>query len=105
MLNRLSARLQGPHPEKNSTFLFWTIAIYVLVLLAGILSHPMWRDEIHFWSIAGSSSSLQDLLHRKAWDGHPDLWYILVWFTRQLTARPIALQLLNPADLRIFFPL
>jgi len=85
------------HPETNKAFIFWVLLAYSIVEITGIIFHPMWRDEIHFWSISGESSSLSDLLQRKAWDGHPDLWYLLAFTIRRLSDDPVSLQLLHSA--------
>lgn len=74
-------------------FLFITLLAYGAVTLLSLLFHPMWRDEIHPWAMAGASSSLGDLLHRKAVEGHPDLWYYILYFIRRFNSNPIALQL------------
>jgi hypothetical protein len=84
-----------PLPESKKAYIFWTLLAYIAVEITGIFFHPMWRDEIHFWSISGASTSLSDLLHRKAWDGHPDLWYILVYAVRNLSDHPLSMQLLH----------
>ncbi len=86
---------ESAQPENNSGFIFTVLISYVALLLTGILLHPMWRDEIHFWSISGASSGLGDLLQRKEWDGHPDLWYILVYAVRSLFDNPVAMQLMH----------
>ncbi|MDP1623580.1 MAG: hypothetical protein Q8M08_14710 [Bacteroidales bacterium] len=82
-------------PESNKVFIFGILLAYIAVEITGIMFHPMWRDEIHFWSISGASSSMGDLLHRKGWDGHPDLWYILVYAVRGLSDNPLTMQLLH----------
>ncbi|MFZ4523723.1 MAG: hypothetical protein ACOYNC_18620 [Bacteroidales bacterium] len=86
-----------PLAETKNRFVFGVLFIYLVVEITGILFHPMWRDEIHFWSISGASSSLKDLLHRKAWDGHPDLWYILVYAIRRLSDNPFSMQVMHIA--------
>lgn len=70
---------------------------YIAIEITGMLFHPMWRDEIHPWSMAGASSSIWDLLHRKAIEGHPDLWYILIYMLRIVSDNPLSMQLMHSA--------
>ena len=86
-----------PPRETGNLFIFTVLCAYIGVVVTAIFFHPLWRDEIYTWSIAGASSSLPDLALRKVYDGHPDLWYILVYFVRQLSNNPIAMQLLHAA--------
>jgi hypothetical protein len=86
---------QLPFPETKKAFIFWVLLAYISVEITGIIFHPMWRDEIHTWSMAGASSSLRDLLQRKAIEGHPDLWYIMVYTVRSLGEYPFSMQLLH----------
>jgi hypothetical protein len=86
-----------PLPETNKKFIYWVLFAYIVVEITGTLFHSMWRDELHFWSLAGASSSLQDLLHRKAWDSHPDLWYIMLYAVRMVSDNPFSMQVLHSA--------
>jgi hypothetical protein len=51
-----------PQSEKNKAFNFFVLFAYGAVAITGIFFHPLWRDEFHTWSIAGTSSSLRELL-------------------------------------------
>ncbi len=84
-----------PCQETKTSFIIWVLIAYIAAEITGILFHPMWRDEMHPWSMAGASSSLWDLLQRKEVDGHPDLWYILVYIIRSLSDNPLSLQLMH----------
>lgn len=95
MLIRPTQKGQLPIPEKNNRFIFLVLFAYILVEITGMLFHPMWRDEIHPWSIAGASTSLGDLLQKKACEGHPDMWYLLVYILRSLSDNPLILQLFH----------
>jgi hypothetical protein len=86
---------QSPPYETSGFFIFTVLLLYITVEITGILFHPMWRDEIHPWTIAGASSSLVDLLHRKVYEGHPDLWFIMVYGVKCLCKDPVSMQLLH----------
>jgi len=66
-------------------------------MFAGIAAvhHEMWRDEMGPWLIARESHSLPDIFYNIRYDGHPSLWYILIWPLTRLTTNPEAIKLLN----------
>jgi hypothetical protein len=55
----------------------------------------MWRDEMGPWLIARDSHSLFDIFHNIRYDGHPSLWYILLWPLTFVTTNPGSIQWLN----------
>jgi len=61
------------------------------------LAHVMWRDEWQTWLLCRASPTLTDLWHNRAYDGHPLLWYLLVWPLTKLTADPLAMKVLHVA--------
>ncbi len=86
---------QIPGSEKNRGYLFGVLFAYSVLLITGILFHPMWRDEFHTWSIAGASGSFRELMRNKAAEGHPDLWYLLVYGIRKVSDNPLSMQLMH----------
>ena len=71
-----------------------------LFLLAGgllISRHVLWRDEAQAWLIARDSHSLRDLLTLVHYEGHPPLWYLLLFLVTRATQRPEAMQWLQLA--------
>lgn len=65
--------------------------------LVTILNHEMWRDELQAWLIAKDSASLTDLARNMRYDGHPPLWYLLLYAVSRFTVDPVAMQLLHLA--------
>jgi hypothetical protein len=59
--------------------------------------HEMWRDELQSWVMARGATSLTDLRERMRYEGHPALWYLLLYGVTRVTHRPEALQLLHLA--------
>ena len=47
------------------------------------------------WLIARDSSSLLDILHNIRYDGHPSIWYFMLWPLTRVTINPAAMQWLN----------
>jgi hypothetical protein len=71
----------------------------LFLLYAGFASfhHEMWRDEMAPWLISRDSHSLSDLFHNIRYEGHPSLWYLLIWPLTCITTNPEAIKLLNLA--------
>ncbi len=86
---------QLPPHETSKRFIFGVLLAYTSVVIIGILNHPMWRDEIHPWLMAGASSSVKNLFELKVSEGHPDLWYLLVYVIRAISSDLLILQLIH----------
>lgn len=61
------------------------------------MHHELWGDELHSWNIAKGSSNFFDLLHNTRYEGHPPLWYIILWVISKLTHDPVYIQLTHLA--------
>lgn len=76
----------------------FAILVTVLFLSFGCLSilrHEMWRDELQAWMIARDSFSVANLFYNLRYDGHPALWYLLLYFISRFTTQPCAMQVLH----------
>lgn len=76
----------------------FAVGITVLFLVFGGLTiwhHEMWRDELQAWMISSSSHSISDLLHNLRYDGHPALWYLLLYGISRVTSQPQFMQALH----------
>jgi hypothetical protein len=68
---------------------------YLLFLGWMHMHHEMWRDEIHFWTVARLARGFWDLVvGDRVYDGHPPLWYwylhVCTWFTKDAAGIQIA---------------
>ncbi len=68
-----------------------------LLGLVGTLNHAPWRDEVNGWLIARDSLGLKDFWQNIRYEGHPLLWYSLLWLLNQLTPNLLAMQLFHLA--------
>ena len=74
---------------RNERLLLWAVfAGYVLLLLMALAKHELWGDEIHSWNIARSSHDLIDLLRNSRYEGHPPLWYVVLFSITRITNEP-----------------
>jgi hypothetical protein len=70
---------------------------YLPVAIFGITHHEMWRDELHCWLVARDSATPWDVIHNRAYDGHPPLWYLVLWVLEKTTHDPRSMQVAHVA--------
>lgn len=80
------------------------VAFALLVALAHLAvagwamwHHEMWRDELHSWVVARDSATPWDVVRNHSYDGHPPLWYLVLWIVTRFTWRPAVMQALHLA--------
>ncbi len=97
-LRRILSVLQNDNSlaDKKSALL----AIFVLsIWLAGVVfterHHEFWRDEVRALSLARAADSPVDLYNLVQYDGHPLVWYGLLYAGKIVWNSPILLPLLS----------
>jgi len=76
----------------------FAMLVSVLALMLGmavILRHEMWRDELQAWSIARGSHSLSQLLENARYEGHPPLWHLCLYVLSRFSNDPVFMQLFH----------
>lgn len=73
----------------------WAFVALTVFNLYGVLIHVMWRDEMQQWNIVRASESLADLVRNLRYEGHPWLWYLLIWPLSKLSRDPLAVKLFH----------
>ncbi len=68
---------------------------YVPVAIFAITHHEMWRDELHCWLVARDSATPWEVVRNRAYDGHPPLWYLLLWVLEKTTHDPRSMQIVH----------
>ncbi len=53
--------------------------LYSIILCIAMVNHELWRDEAQAWMIADASNSLVDIFHHIRYEGHPFLWFAIMW--------------------------
>jgi hypothetical protein len=89
---RLSPRLlQNPSQLFSwGLFITWTIAACLIAT-----RHEFWRDEVRALSLVTEASSLIDLWHSLQDEGHPILWYLLLYVGFSATGSVVVLPVLS----------
>src|ERR1700689_24933 len=57
--------------------------------------HELWGDELQAWNIAKGSCSFFDVIHNTRYEGHPPVWYIILWIISKFTHNLIYVQVVH----------
>ena len=73
------------------------LAFVVMAVIGGVslAAHTMWFDELQAWNIARASHSLGDVFTNLRYEGHPPLWYLVLFPITRVTGDPRAMQVLE----------
>ena len=63
------------------------MGLYGLLTALGLYYHEPWRDETHSWLIARLSQSLPQLFHNIRYEGHPVLWYLILYLVKPVSGK------------------
>lgn len=65
---------------------------FLLLYWTSIAHHTMFFDEVNAWAISAASPTLSKLFYYVHFEGHPWLWYFILWFPSRLTHDPVAMK-------------
>lgn len=83
--NLLSVKLTQIKYSFNNPVLWSVFIAYIIVSAATIFHHELWGDEVHSWNIAKASNSFTDLISNTRYEGHPPVWYSILWIVSKFT--------------------
>tara|TARA_B100000579_G_scaffold6402_1_gene4879 strand:+ start:843 stop:2399 length:1557 start_codon:yes stop_codon:yes gene_type:complete len=69
--------------------------IFIILGLFAVFNHSLWRDEMQGWLVAWQSENIIDLWKNNAPSGHPILWSLLIYFTKNITGTALSMQFLH----------
>ena len=79
----------------HKTFNTITLLFYGSVVIAGLMHHELWGDELHSWNIAKSSETISALFQNIRYEGHPPFWYLCLFTITRFTHALVALKILQ----------
>ncbi len=79
----------------DTLFAVAVTVLFVLICSFAMSHHEMWRDEMQAWLVARDSAGVGELLRRIKYEGHPALWYLLLFGVTRITHHPEAMQALH----------
>jgi hypothetical protein len=65
---------------------------FLLLYWADMWHHTMFFDEVNAWAISAASPTLSKMFYYVHFEGHPWLWYFILWFPSRLTHDPVAMK-------------
>ncbi|HEY4012435.1 MAG TPA: hypothetical protein VGM06_03810 [Polyangiaceae bacterium] len=90
-------RVRSFNEGGDRRFAAWVLLAYLPLAVFSIVHHEMWRDELHCWLVARDSATPWDVVRNRAYDGHPPLWYLLLWVLEKATHDPRSMQIVHVA--------
>ncbi|WP_207432411.1 hypothetical protein [Sabulibacter ruber] len=79
--------------QRDSSFALFFTLLYALLLAWAMGFHELWFDETEPWLLGLYSNSYADLLQNKRFEGHPNLWYSILFVITKFTHNLKALQI------------
>jgi len=81
----------------SANFVFSTILTFLFFVISfiGIVHHEIWLDEAHSFLIAQVSDSFLDLIQNSRQEGHPMIWYCILWVLNKFSHDVFYMQLIH----------
>lgn len=64
---------------------------FLAVYWINLAHHTLFFNELNAWGISAASPTLHQLFEQVHYEGHPWLWYFLLWFPSRFTHNPRAM--------------
>src|SRR5688500_16875572 len=88
--------MQHTRVSQQSTLLLSAFLLFFFILgIFRLYRHEMWLAETGPWLLARDSASYLELAFNKRYEGHPNLWYSLLFILTRLTTAVEAMQWLH----------
>ena len=70
----------------------WLTLPFLMLYWVNLAHHQLWFDELNAWGLAAASATVPQLFGYVHFEGHPWLWYGLLWLPARLTHDPVAMK-------------
>lgn len=71
------------------------LSLWLMIVTFTVTKHEFRRDEVRAFSLASSATSLVDLPHAIENEGHPLLWYLLLYLGNAVANTPLVLPIVS----------
>src|SRR4026209_1189527 len=88
--DQLSPTTEVPS-SRSAIITFVVLAIWLALVVFTTTRHEYWRDEVRAFTLARAATSPLDLHERIRDDGHPVLWYVLLYLGTSIVDTPLVL--------------
>jgi hypothetical protein len=97
----MTTTVQVPVRQRYDGTAAWkTLAVvlpFLLLFWINIAHHAPFFDELNAWAISAASPTLSKLFYYVHYEGHPWLWYFILWFPSRLTHDPVGMKWVEAA--------
>lgn len=90
-----SVMRDGARQHDDRRFALVVVVLYFVCTGFVLSRHEMWFDEMQAWQLARSAGSIADLIASKRYEGHPDVWYLMLFGVSRISRNPAAMQVLH----------
>lgn len=86
-----------PTPDRTqcATCEWSFLGLFAVLLALFTIPHELWADEVQAWLIARDNNSLFSLIHSLHYEGHPVLWYLILYIPAHLLRSSVSMMVLN----------
>ncbi|HTV07742.1 MAG TPA: hypothetical protein VMD97_01700 [Candidatus Aquilonibacter sp.] len=88
---------RDPHTDRRGWQAFAVVLPFLLLFWVDMWHHTMFFDEVNAWAISAASPTLAKMFYYVHFEGHPWLWYFILWFPSRLTHDPVAMKWVEAA--------
>ena len=81
--------------EKKMLFALIIALVFFCVQLILVRYHELWSDEIHAWEIVRCSHSYSELLFNTRYEGHQQLWFVILYLLQKVTLNLFVMQVVH----------
>jgi hypothetical protein len=68
---------------------------FIVFFVFQLVHHQLWRDELNAFALAAASPTFGKLLFYVHHEGHPWLWYAMLWVLTRFTVDPVGMKVLE----------
>ena len=83
------------NPSNKLLSALYITAAFIAVAVLCTYCHELWRDEYEKWLIAVTSHSFRELVYNSRYEGHPILWFYLVYLGTLVSPAPEFMQVIH----------
>jgi len=81
--------------QKKNLIILLILFLYFCLGLLSIVNHEPWRDELQTWLVAKESKTIGELFHNIRYEGHPSLWFLILFGISKISDRFFFVQILH----------
>ncbi|MAT43643.1 MAG: hypothetical protein CL609_15000 [Anaerolineaceae bacterium] len=97
-LKRITNFLQSKNARSNKKTIHFTLiflSIWLVLVVYTETQHEFWRDEVRAFSLVQEIQSPSDFYNLLQYEGHPFLWYVLLFIGKSIINTPLWLPILG----------